>query len=174
MTEDITNIAGIEIPSTDPTFLAVVGVHVLLGLACMVTGAVAMLSQKHPGRHPRYGTIYFWCLAGVFLTRPTWLRRVGQRTTTCLFLARCRLQRRIWAAKPGGSIGVIGPDCISLGWEHLTFCSLIAFYVDNGKQLPIWKDLPNFTYWLLPLAVGAPLIVRALIWHPLAQQTSEP
>jgi hypothetical protein len=24
---------------------------------------------------------------------------------------------------------------------------LIAFYVDNGKQLPIWKDLPHVTYW---------------------------
>jgi hypothetical protein len=26
---------------------------------------------------------------------------------------------------------------------------LIAFYVDNGKQLPIWKDLPHFGYCLL-------------------------
>jgi hypothetical protein len=68
MTEEITNVAGIEIPSTDPIFLTVVGVHVLLGLACVVTGAIAMLSQKRPARHPRYGTIYFWCLAGVFLT----------------------------------------------------------------------------------------------------------
>ena len=46
---------------------------------------------------------------------------------------------------------------------------LIAFYVDNGKQLPLWKDLPDFTYWLLPLAVGAPLIVSALLRHPLAR-----
>ena len=46
---------------------------------------------------------------------------------------------------------------------------LVAFYVDNGKQLPLWKDLPYFTYWLLPLAVGIPLIVRALLWHPLAR-----
>ena len=68
MTEETTNVAGIEIPSTDPIFLAVVGVHILLGLACTVTGAIAMLSQKRAGRHPRYGTIYFWCLAGVFLT----------------------------------------------------------------------------------------------------------
>ena len=68
MTEGITNVAGIEIPSTNPIFLAVVGVHILLGLACTVTGAIAMLSQKRAGRHPRYGTIYFWCLAGVFLT----------------------------------------------------------------------------------------------------------
>jgi len=49
-------------------FLTVVGVHILLGLTCTVTGIVAMLSQKRAGRHPRYGTIYFWCFAGVFLT----------------------------------------------------------------------------------------------------------
>ena len=46
---------------------------------------------------------------------------------------------------------------------------LIAFYVDNGKQLPLWKDMPHFTYWLLPLVVGVPLIVRALLWHPLVR-----
>jgi hypothetical protein len=46
---------------------------------------------------------------------------------------------------------------------------LIAFYVDNGKQLPLWKDLPDFTYWLVPLAVGVPLIVSALLRHPLAR-----
>ena len=46
-----------------------------------------------------------------------------------------------------------------------------AFYVDNGKQLPVWKEFPHFTYWLLPLAVGIPLIVRALLWHKLARQT---
>jgi hypothetical protein len=43
---------------------------------------------------------------------------------------------------------------------------LIAFYVDNGKQLPIWKDLPHFVYWLLPLVTAAPLIVWALLRHP--------
>jgi hypothetical protein len=39
-----TNIAGIEIPSANPIFLAVVGIHILLGLGCVVIGAVAMLS----------------------------------------------------------------------------------------------------------------------------------
>jgi hypothetical protein len=51
---------------------------------------------------------------------------------------------------------------------------LTAFYVDNGKQLPVWKDLPHFTYWLLPLVVGILLIVRALLLHPLARQASPP
>ena len=68
MPEPMTSIAGIEIPSTNRIFLTVVGVHVLLGLTCTVMGVIAMLSQKRPGPHPQYGTIYFWCLAGVFLT----------------------------------------------------------------------------------------------------------
>jgi hypothetical protein len=58
--DGVTNIAGIEIPSTDPTVLIIVG--------CTVAGIVAMLSQKSAGRHPRYGTIYFWSLVGVFVT----------------------------------------------------------------------------------------------------------
>jgi len=45
---------------------------------------------------------------------------------------------------------------------------LTAFYVDNGKSLPLWRDLPTLTYWLLPAAVGAPLIARAIARHRLA------
>lgn len=55
----MTDVAGIRIPSTSPIFLAIVALHVLLGLACVVTGAVAMLSPKRQGRHPSFGTIYF-------------------------------------------------------------------------------------------------------------------
>jgi hypothetical protein len=42
MTEDVMVVAGIPIPSTSPVFLAVVGFHVLLGLMCVATGAVAI------------------------------------------------------------------------------------------------------------------------------------
>jgi hypothetical protein len=69
-------------------------------------------------------------------------------------LARCLLRQRISAAKPDGDAGAIGLDCTSAAWGHLTFLLLIAFYVDNGKQLPVWKDLPHVTYWLLPLLSG--------------------
>jgi len=46
---------------------------------------------------------------------------------------------------------------------------LIAFYVDNGKQLPVWK-IPHFTYWLVPAIIGGPLIIRTLLYHPLVSQ----
>ena len=64
---ETTIVAGIEIPSTDPVFLAVVlGVHVPLGLACVAIGAIAMLSEKRSGRHSKFGTIYSWCLLALF------------------------------------------------------------------------------------------------------------
>jgi len=67
------------------------------------------------------------------------------------------------------------PYCVRL---HITgmglsyIVLLIAFYVDNGKQLPLWRDFPHFIYWLLPLIAGVPLVIRALLWHPLARRTA--
>jgi len=51
MVGDSSDILGIEIPSTDPIFIAViVGIHISLGLACVGAGAVAMLA-RNPGHY---------------------------------------------------------------------------------------------------------------------------
>ena len=161
--------AGIEIPSTDPTFLAVVGIHVPLGLACVVAGIVAMLSRKGRGRHSTCGTIYFWCLSALvasatILSAMRWsanyhLFALGMLAFLSAWFGRTAMRRR-WHFCVRLHITGMGSSYILM---------LIAFYVDNGKQLPIWKDLPHVTYWLLPLAVGLPLIVRAVLRHPLAR-----
>jgi hypothetical protein len=39
---------------------------------------------------------------------------------------------------------------------------LTAFYVDNGSHLPLWDRLPLLAFWLLPSAIAAPLIARAI------------
>ena len=174
MGDGITDIAGIEIPSTNPVFLTIVGVHILLGLACVVTGAIAMLSQKRAGRHPRNGTIYFWCLAGVFLTAASlaavrWAHDYHLFILGALsFAAAClgrQARRRRWRHWVRLHITGMGTSYILL---------LIAFYVDNGKSLPLWKELPPVAYWLLPAAIAIPLIVRALLWHPLVRRPELP
>lgn len=165
-----TIVAGIEIPSTDPVFLAIVlGVHIPLGLACVVIGAIAMLSQKRRGRHSRFGTIYFWCLlalcaSSTLLSLMRWSENhhlfvLGVLSFACAWIGRAALRQRwrYWVR-----LHIAG-----MGLSYLVM--LIAFYVDNGKQLPLWKDLPHFMYWLIPLAVGMPLIVRALLRPPLAR-----
>ncbi len=174
MGDGTTDIAGIEIPSANPVFLAVVGIHVLLGLACIVTGAMAMLSPKRRGRHPRNGTIYFWCLSGVFLTAAglaavRWgqdyhLFILGALSFAAAYFGRRARQER-WRRWVRLHITGMGSSYVLL---------LIAFYVDNGKSLPLWRDLPALAYWLVPAAIGAPLIVRALLWHPLTRQPYQP
>jgi uncharacterized membrane protein len=167
-----TNIAGVEIPSTDPLFLAVVAVHVPLGLGSLVIGAVAMLSRKGRGRHSRFGTIYVWCLlalvaSATFLAAMRWsesyhLLLLGALSSASAWLGRTALRQRL-RQSVRLHIGGMGLSYILM---------LIAFYVDNGKQLPLWKDLPPFTYWLLPLAIGMPLLVWALTKHPLTRRVS--
>jgi uncharacterized membrane protein len=171
MMSDITSVAGIEIPSNDPLFLAVVlAAHIPLGLVCVVVGAFAMLSKKGRGRHSTLGTIYFWCLLALamsasVLSTMRWsdnyhLFAFGICSFAAAWFGRSALRQR-WPSWVRLHITGMGLSYILM---------LVAFYVDNGKQLPIWKELPHFTYWLLPLLVGVPLIVRALLWNPLAQE----
>ena len=170
MTDTATIIGGIVIPSTDPAFLAVtIGLHVPLGIACVLAGAAAMLSRKGRGRHSRFGTIYFYCLlalvaSATFLSLMRWsednhLFVLGALSFASAFLGRTALRGR-W--RHWVRLHITG-----LGLSYVLM--LIAFYVDNGKQLLVWKDLPPVTYWLLPLAIGVPLLVRALLCHPLAR-----
>jgi hypothetical protein len=170
MTEDASIIGGIVIPSTDPTFLAVVvGVHIPLGIACVLVGASAMLSEKRRGRHSKFGTVYYWCLlalfaSATFLSVMRWSENyhlfvMGAASFACAWFGHWSLR---WRWRHWVRLHIVG---MSMSYVVM----LIAFYVDNGKQLPVWKDLPHVLYWLLPLAVATPLILRALLWHPLVR-----
>jgi hypothetical protein len=174
MTGASTTVAGIEIPSSDPAFLAIVAVHVLFGLACTITGIIAMLSPKRSGRHPWFGTIYYSCLWGVFVTASAlaavrWaedfhLFFLGALAITVAYLGR-KARRKRWS-------NWVKLHVTGMGMSYILL--LTAFYVDNGKSLPLWRDLPPTAYWLLPAAVGIPLIVRALLRHPLARTPQPP
>jgi hypothetical protein len=162
-------VAGIEIPCDSPIFLTVLGFHVMFGLACVITGPVAMLSKKRPGRHPKFGTIYYWCLSVVFisaciLSAMRWaedyhLFILGTLSFGSAWLGRTA-HHRDWR-------GWVKLHIIGMGLSYVLM--LTAFYVDNGERLPVWNRLPSIAFWLLPGAVGIPLIVRTLRQHPLAR-----
>lgn len=171
MGNEKTTIAGIEIPSTDPVFLAIVTVHILLGTACVVIGAVAILSTKAPGRHPAYGTLYYWMMAAAVATASAlsfmrWAANyhlfiLGVLTFAAVHVGR-EARRRRWCN--WASIHIVG-----MGSSYIFL--LTAFYVDNGKQLPLWKDLPPWTYWTLPALIGVPLILWAILRHPVTRRS---
>jgi hypothetical protein len=128
-----------------------------------VAGAVAMLSPKRSGRHPTFGTIYYWNLVAVFVTATglsvvRWAEDYHLFILGVLALAAATLgrtaRRRRWS-------GWVKLHVTGMGMSYILL--LTAFYVDNGKSLPLWRELPPVAYWLLPAVVGLPLIIRALV-----------
>jgi uncharacterized membrane protein len=169
MDEQVTVVAGIVIPSVSPVFLSIVALHIGVALIAVLSGLVAMLSPKRAGRHPQYGKVYFWSLLGVFgsasvLSFMRWAENyplfiIGASAFAIALVARTAVRAR-WGAWP--RIHLIG-----MGSSYVLL--LIAFYVDNGKNLPLWRDLPPWSYWAIPAAIGAPLILRTLLRHPLTR-----
>ena len=155
-------IAGISIPSREPWFLAGVAIHVAAGLIAVVAGAVAMLSHKAAGRHPRAGAIYYWALVVItftmsLLTVARWPSNNHLAVLGAFSIATATIGRRAHRFGRSGWQRVHIP-CMGLSYVLM----LTVFYVDNGPHLPLWNRLPDWAFWFLPALVGIPLIGLAL------------
>jgi hypothetical protein len=154
-------IGGFEIPSESPVFLSILAIHVPVGVLAVVTGAVAMFMEKRRGAHTRAGSIYFWSLAALFATSTAlaamrWaddyhLFALGTLAFAAALLGRTARRQR-WSTQ-------IDTHIVGMGVSYIAM--LTAFYVDNGRNLPVWRELPDAVYWLAPSAFGVPLIVWA-------------
>ena len=170
MTDQGFVILGIPIPSSSPVFVSVVAVHVVAGLTCVIAGAMAMLSDKRAGRHPTAGTVYYWSLVIVsvsmaLLSALRWphdnhLLVLGILSLAAGFTGRAA-RRKLWAHWTRMHMTGMGLSYVLL---------LTAFYVDNGPHLPVWKHLPEWAYWLAPSLVGLPILLWALLRHPLVRR----
>lgn len=146
-------------------FVGFLLLHVPAGLTCVVTGAAAAVSRKRRGRHPRFGTVYYWALAAVFVS------------ATGMAILRWTEDRHLFALGTisfgVASVGYTARKVRWRGWTsfHVLGMSLsyivllTAFYVDNGPHLPLWDRLPAIAFWTLPSLVGLPLVIRALRRH---------
>ena len=156
------DVLGINVPSSEPVFLAFLAVHVTAAFTALVSGAWAGLARnKGRGRHTRSGDVYVSAICVVFATA-TGMAVMRWREDYHLFLIGAvafgaaltgfLARRRHW---PGDAAHIIG-----MGGSYIAL--LTAFYVDNGKQLPLWDRLPTAAYWVLPGLIGVPVIYRAL------------
>jgi hypothetical protein len=146
-------------------FALLLVVHIGAGVACVISGAVAALSPKQPGRHPRAGTIYFWALCVVFVTTILmsalrWSRDYHLLILGTLSFAMASLG---YTARKVRWIGWTTPHIVGMSLSYIVL--LTAFYVDNGPNLPLWSRLPRIAFWIGPLLIGLPFVVRALDRH---------
>ena len=156
------HVLGTDVGSTAPLFLAVVAVHVPAGLAAVLSGAVAALTRKGSPSPRRAGRWFYRALSLVFATA-TILSAMRWRQDYHLFI-----------------IGAVALTAATIGYQHRRrhrpgdtghitgmgvgyVAMLTAFYVDNGPHLPLWDRLPPVSFWFLPAAIGAPIIITAVL-----------
>jgi uncharacterized membrane protein len=165
------DVLGLKLPKMEPAFYVVLALHVPAGLVAVVSGAVAALSRKGSRLHMGAGLLYFRVLGVVFLTACILTAmRVREDFHLLLiglvsFIASCHGHLSPRRHAPGHADHIRG-----MGLSYVAM--LTAFYVDNGAQLPGWNRLPHFTYWLLPIGVGVPVVARALSRARRQGQTS--
>ena len=166
-------ILGDQVGSTAPVFLAFLALHVLAGLTAVIAGAVAALVRKGSPRHIRAGRWYYRALTTVFATAAAlaamrwsqdwYLFILGAVAFTAATAGVLHRRRH----RPGDTGHIAG-----MGIAYTAM--LTAFYVDNGPHLPLWDRLPTLAFWLLPAAIAAPLIARAIIRARKNPQPSGP
>ena len=162
-TPQVVEIDGLPIPDAGGVFLAALAVHVLAGVVCVVSGAVAAFSGKRPGRHPRAGTVYV-CGLLVLVTTATVLAVVRWPHDNHLLLIACltgAFAGTGWWVRRRRRDGWMRWHGMAMAASYVAL--LTGFYVDNGPQLPLWDRLPTVAYWVLPTLVCVPLTWRALI-----------
>lgn len=155
-------ILGDQVGSTAPAFLAFLAIHVIAGLTAVATGAISALTRKGSARHIRAGRWFYSAIAVVFATaialaimrwrQDYYLVIIGAVAFTATTIGYQHRRRHL----QGDTGHILG---MGIGYTAM----LTAFYVDNGPHLPLWDRLPTLAFWLLPSAVAAPLIARAVI-----------
>ena len=146
-------------------------VHALAGLTTGVIGVITFSRPKRRGRHPKWGVRYLWAYTVVFLTATIlsvqhWpsdaylflLATIGYGFALGGYVAR-RFRREPWLLRLLGKqwisvhiVGMIGSYVVL--WT--------AFYVDNAHLIPLLKQLPTFTFWVLPTVIALPFLVLSL------------
>lgn len=165
--EETTNVFGIPVPSTDRVFLAFVVVHILISLIAVLAGLFAMLSDKGKIRHRYFGKAYFWAMLSSFctvviLSIMRWPYNIHLLPIGVLAVS--STLAGYWLAK-NRTLNRTRLHTICMGTSYVLL--MTGFYVDNGKNLPFWKLFPQWFFWVFPTVVGFPIILWALLKHPL-------
>ena len=135
-----------------------VSLHIPAGLVALTAGVVAMLSRKGAWWHRKAGLTYLTAIAVIATTAAGLVMTRGPQFTHLLVLAAVAVtlafggyfMRRVHQ----------GVHIAGMGLSYVTIVT--AFYVDNGPKLLFWNQFPDPVFWIGPLAVGLPIIIRAM------------
>ena len=109
-TEALTRLVG---PPVSLASGAILVVHIAAGLISVITGAIALLSPKQRGRHPRLGEVYYWALGVVFVTATVMAASRWAQSGYLFFLGSAAFAAAQSTTSRASAAGVVGPPCTS-------------------------------------------------------------
>ena len=146
-------------------------VHALAGLTTGVTGVITFSRPKRRGRHPKWGGRYLWAYTVVFLTA-TILSVQRWSTDAYLFVlatlgygfalsgyATRRFRQEPMVRHVVGKQWVVAHIVGMIGSYTVLWT---AFFVDNAHLIPLLKQLPTLTFWVLPTVIALPFLAVSL------------
>lgn len=172
MHEKETILFGMPVPSDDKTFLTIVAIHIVIGIACVLSGLFAMLSRKGTRLHTLAGKTYHIGMILIFITVIILALMRWPFNIHLLVLGILAFLSSHFGKQQARKLTPVSTrlHTILMGSSYILL--LTAFYVDNGKNLPFWRMFPQVFFWLFPAAIGIPFIVYALLKHPLNRKNS--
>lgn len=137
-------------------------VHALAGMSTGIVGVVVFGAPKYSRRHPQWGARYLLGYTLVFVTATVlalehlaadmYLLVLAVMGYGCALGARAAQWLRKRRAEPWWIVvhilGMIGSYVIL--WT--------AFLVDNAHLIPLLKQLPTLTFWILPPLAALPFL----------------
>jgi hypothetical protein len=164
---DTTHLFGIPVPSSDEKFIVFVIIHIMISLIAVISGLFAMFSDKKKGMHTTSGAVYYWSMLSSFVTViilsiMRWPHNIHLLTIGTMAVVFTFTGRRLSRSKPQRWTRF---HTLCMGMSYVLL--LTGFYVDNGKNLPLWKLLPQWSFYVIPSLVGIPIIIRMYLTHPL-------
>jgi uncharacterized membrane protein len=138
--------------------LLFVSLHVPAGLVAIAAGLVAMLSRKGEWWHRRAGDAYLIAIGTIAVTATGLVLTRGPQFNHLLVFAALAVTLAF-----GGYFMRRVNQGVHISGMGLSYVVLLtAFYVDNGPKLPFWNQFPDIVFWVGPIAIGLPIIIRAL------------
>jgi len=167
------DIPGLPEPDAGPVFDLALLVHVAAGVTAVLAGLVAMLTRKGGRWHVGAGRVFLGGIVALFGSMVVMVVIRWPATVHLAVLGGIALVAVLlgWRNRRRG-----GSDDAHIAWMGLAYIAMLtAFYVDNGPHLPGWERLPDWSFWFLPTAIGAPLTLWAVRRHrPAPARRPEP
>ncbi|MBJ8028554.1 DUF2306 domain-containing protein [Bacillus cereus group sp. N21] len=137
-------------------------IHILFGIICLISGAVAMSAKKRKGTHTEWGEVYHASYVVIFITAIILSILHWNEIAYLFYVALFSYSFAIY--------GYLARKRRWKNWIHHHIRGMLGSYigaatallVNIGNSIPILNLLPTLSFWFLPTLIGTPLTIMVI------------